>query len=249
VTLGEGASKVDTQYRHGLERGRTKADSIADEIERAIVNREFRTGTVVGSEGAIAARYAVSRPVVREAFRILELSGIASVRRGPGGGLVVEEPNAGPVVAAARRFLGYRGVSRSELLSARLALELACVNGLATSIDEDKIFVLRRVLDQEHRAGPQLVGTGERLAEQLHYVIAELAGNAAFALFVPVLAQLSSELTELGQDDCVALSDQTRHAHAVIVEAIITGDGGLAQHRMRRHLNALADRYATADGR
>jgi DNA-binding FadR family transcriptional regulator len=231
----------------GPVRGRTKADSVADEIERAIVNREFRTGEVVGSEQVIAAKFAVSRPVAREAFRILELSGMASVRRGPGGGLVVEEPNAGPVVAAARRFLRYRGVSRNELLSARLGLELACVNDLATSVDEDKILALRRVLDQERQAGAQLVGTGEGLAEQFHYVIAELAGNAAFALFVPVLARLSSELTELGPDDCGALSDETRHAHTAIVEAITTGDSGLAQHRMRRHLSALADRYTTAD--
>jgi DNA-binding FadR family transcriptional regulator len=44
-------------------------------------------------------------------------------------------------------------------------------------------------------------------------------------------------------------SDEIRHAHTAIVEAIITGDSGLAQHRMRRHLSALADRYSTADHR
>ncbi|MTB18225.1 MAG: GntR family transcriptional regulator, partial [Actinobacteria bacterium] len=80
-------------------RGRTRADGIASEIERAILARQLAVGELIGSEETLAERFGASRPVVREAFRILELSGLATTRRGPGGGLIVVAPNPDPVVA------------------------------------------------------------------------------------------------------------------------------------------------------
>jgi DNA-binding FadR family transcriptional regulator len=34
--------------------------------------------------------------------------------------------------------------------------------------------------------------------------------------------------------------EEVHHAHEVIAEAIVAGDAALAQHRMLKHLNALA---------
>ena len=51
-------------------------------------------GEVFGSEVALLERYRVSRAVLREAVRLLEYHAVATTRRGPGGGLVVAEPQA-----------------------------------------------------------------------------------------------------------------------------------------------------------
>jgi DNA-binding FadR family transcriptional regulator len=239
-----GAKAVNVSAIQGAagspKRGRTKADEIAADIERSILKRQFRVGDVIGSEETMSTRFAVSRPVIREAFRILEMSGMATVRRGPGGGLAVIEPTADPVVAAAERFLEYRGVRRSEMLTARVALEMTCVEQLSLSIDEAKIAILREALAAEARAGTQVV-SGQVVAEQMHVVIAELAGNVALALFVPVLARLSTRATDLPESEWADRSAVIHHAHVSIVDAIIAGDVPLAQHRMRRHLAALAE--------
>jgi DNA-binding FadR family transcriptional regulator len=226
---------VDT----GGKRGRVKADTIAVEIERAIMAREHVHGEVVGSEEALANRFSVSRPIMREAFRLLELSGVASVRRGPGGGLVVEEPNADPVVAAAQRFLQYRGVGPGDVVPARIALEALCVEELVGCLDESKISQLRFALEEEERAGPAIVG-GQGLGEHIHLLIADLSGNVVFGLFVPVLTRLSSQAIHLPEADWPARAAESHSAHVAIVDAIVRGDVGLAQHRLRRHLNAMS---------
>jgi DNA-binding FadR family transcriptional regulator len=230
----------------GQQRGRTKADEIAADIERSILKRELHVGDVIGSEETLSTRFEVSRPVIREVFRILEMSGMATVRRGPGGGLAVTEPTADPVVAAAERYLEYRGVRRSEMLTTRVALEMTCVEQLTKSMDEAKIAALRATLAAEERAGTEVV-TGPVVAEHLHVRMAELSGNVVLSLFVPVLARLSTRATDLHESEWALRSAEIHRAHVAIVDAMTAGDLPLAQHRMRGHLNALADAQRTQE--
>lgn len=240
-----GGSAAGDRYG-GITRGRTKADLIAATIEQAILDREYGVGDVVGSETVFAERFSASRPIVREAFRILEMSGMAHTRKGPGGGLVVGRPNADPVVAAASRYLEYTGVKAEDLLRARLALELACVEELAASMTEEKVARLRREIDEERQAGTNLVGPRPR-GEAFHTLLAELTGNSALVLFVPVLSRLSSRASARrirpSEGAYSRLAPVVLHAHESIAAAVMQGDAALAQSRVRKHLAALIDFY------
>ena len=66
--------------------GRTRAAQLVDRIESSILSGELPAGTVLGSARDLGERYDVGQPVVREAFRMLECSGLARPRRGLGGG-------------------------------------------------------------------------------------------------------------------------------------------------------------------
>ena len=70
--------------------GNKGAEQVARSIFRDIVARNLpEPGTLLGSEAELTAKYEVSRAVFREAVRILEHHQIATMRRGPGGGLFV----------------------------------------------------------------------------------------------------------------------------------------------------------------
>src|SRR5687768_15782586 len=101
------------------------ASVVARHIEDDVVARGWPVGTVLGSETELLERYGVSRAVLREAVRIVEHSGAARMRRGPGGGLVVSEPNRGAVVAAIGVWLSYIGVSMTEMFEVRRPLMMA----------------------------------------------------------------------------------------------------------------------------
>jgi DNA-binding FadR family transcriptional regulator len=208
-----------------------RAEQTAAKIERAIVEEGWPRGSVIGSESELLAEYGVSRAVLREAVRLLEHDHVAQMRRGPGGGLVVTEPDPEAVTGAAARYLRLRGVSPAQLFSARIAVETAAVKAAAENIDEPGISLLREVLDQE-AADPQQADVD---GDGFHLAVARLAGNPA----VELLAEM---MTKLG---AVAVpSSVRREAHAVhqgIAEAIIAGDVGLAQHRATRHLQAMAE--------
>ena len=60
------------------------SSQVAREIGRRIVSGSYAPGDLIEDEAALAARYQVSRPVVREAVKTLAGKGLLEVRRGIG---------------------------------------------------------------------------------------------------------------------------------------------------------------------
>lgn len=222
---------------------RRLAETIADRIQRDIVENGWKIGSLLGSEPDLIERYGVSRAVFREAARIIEHQQIARMRRGPGGGLVVTEPDAEIVRRAAGVYLRYQRVRRLDLWQARTALELSAVDAAAERIDDTGIGYLQGLLETEAELIEQGVDLGH--ARHMHAAIADIAGNPASKLFIEVLAQLDEAMVhehwaaQEGDPRATRQSDASHHAHVRIVDAIVAGDRALAQHRMRRHLDAI----------
>ena len=214
------------------------AEVVAERIEREVLDRGWRVGHPLGSEAELAERMGVSRAVLREAVRIVEHHRIARMRRGPGGGLFVTEPDNVAVGRAVELYLGQVGVDGAQLFEARLALELVSVQKASERLSEEGVRRLRETLEREKTQARTTI-TSEH-PQDLHHVIAELSGNPAIALFVDVLAELSRARSVDSVADLDAELPGYRRAHERITEAIIAGDGALAQHAMRRHLEYVA---------
>lgn len=209
--------------------------SLARQIEDEIVAGRWPVGTVIGSETDLMAKHQVGRAVLREAVRLLEHHGIAAMRPGPGGGLIVAEPDAGAVRAALAVLLRFQGVTLEQLLEAKAALELSCVQLACGRLDEVGIERLRAAVAQEARTPPGHhtdIGPGN-----LHILVAELTGNPAMHIFVDVLTRLSVEHAQpLDPAFLDRVAGETYAAHAAIAEAIVAGDAAVARHLMLRHL-------------
>lgn len=220
------------------------AEQTSEKIEMKIIEMDWPVGKVIGSEADLLAEYGVSRAALREAIRLLEHHNVANMRRGPGGGLIVAEPDPDAMAHAAAVYLRYRKVSPPDLFETRTALELAAVRSAAEHIDEAGIIKLRDVLTRESEfAG----GEPDAANHDFHVVVAELTGNPALHLFINVLTQLTAArflgVTALLDKQAVPAAgdaEEAHRAHEAIAEAIIAGDVALAQHRMHRHLDTLA---------
>src|ERR1700722_316778 len=55
---------------------------VAEQLRRQIVSGELREGDALPPESTLVERYGVSRPTLREAFRILEAEHIIEIKRG-----------------------------------------------------------------------------------------------------------------------------------------------------------------------
>src|SRR6202012_6259409 len=73
---------------------------VATHLRRQIVRGELRPGETLPLESQLMEQYGVSRPTLREAFRILESETLISVRSGGHGGARVVAPEVS--VAAGR---------------------------------------------------------------------------------------------------------------------------------------------------
>src|SRR2546423_893707 len=62
------------------------AELVARALRRQIIRRELGQGEALPSESALMEQFGVSRPTLREAFRLLESESLIEVRRGVRGG-------------------------------------------------------------------------------------------------------------------------------------------------------------------
>jgi DNA-binding FadR family transcriptional regulator len=210
------------------------AEVVAQKIERDIAERGWAVGEVIGSETELLARYGVSRAVLREAVRIVEHHYIATMRRGPHGGLVVTAPDIGAIVRSVALQLQFEHIEVRQLYEARVALELSCVREAAERITPEGIIRLQAFLDKEGQL--DVVGLRSH-SHDFHVLIAELTGNPAWRLFVQILGRLTEEQSPHPASPEEA--DEVRRVHVRIAEAVMARDADAAERRMRRHLHAV----------
>jgi len=222
-------------------KGHKLAEIIAEEIRADIVRGRWEVGTVIDSENGLVERYDVSRAAIREAVRLLEHHSIAWMRRGPGGGLLVAQPDLDASVEAMALYLDYRGATAGDLLLVRKALEFGCVDIVASRASEPEI---RDRLEQALTVTPDTpAGDVNRLADELHLTAAELTGNPVLVFLIRTITSLwarhiADEPTRPVPAENAA--EAITRAHSAIVEAVLAGDRSLARHRMTRHLDALS---------
>src|SRR6516162_10423779 len=158
------------------------ASKVARRIEADIVRRGWTVGESLGSEQALQQRFRVSRSVLREAVRLVEHHQVARMRRGPNGGLLICEPDAGPATRAVVIYLEYLGTTLVDLLNARLVLEPLAASLAAERIDEAGIDRLRAVLRAEERWRAGLPAP----RDEVHIALAEQSKSPVLQLFIEI---------------------------------------------------------------
>ncbi len=105
-----------------------RAEDVARAILQDVVADDLPPGTLLGSQAALIERYGASRAVFREALRLLEHHQIATMRRGPGGGLFVSAPSVRGVSDVVAVYLARRDISMADLVELRVRVEMALVD-------------------------------------------------------------------------------------------------------------------------
>ncbi len=100
-------------------------EAATEHLTEAIERAGLRRGDRLPSEGDLAAALGISKPTLRQALRVLEMSGLLAVRRGKGGGIVVTSDLV-PVVAISSR-VALEESAAIDTLRARRVLERAVV--------------------------------------------------------------------------------------------------------------------------
>ena len=220
-----------------------RAEDVARAILHDIVADDLPPGTLLGSQTALIERYGASRAVFREALRLLEHHQIASMRRGPGGGLFVSAPSVRGVSDVVAVYLARRDISMADLVELRVRVEMALVDLAIAHHDHDGAgegldAELQEALKRERELSVVEFADG---GHDLHAVIAGLAGNRALELVALVLIRLVRlhQVEEVSDQERAAAALKVSRAHGAIADAITDGDSELAQRRMRRHLEAL----------
>jgi len=97
---------------------------IANRIEEELIRHpRWPADSIYGSEAELCDRFQVGRAVIREAVRVLEVRGVARMRRGPNGGLQVLRPSRTQSVDIAADYFFFLSFNADLIHRARTLLE------------------------------------------------------------------------------------------------------------------------------
>lgn len=159
------------------------AHRVARQIETDIVEAGFAEGDNLGTEREIAARFRIGRNTLRQALTLVSRSGLARVRRGVDGGLIVTKPEEAVVADALRNFLELAPSDLAELLEARRQFEDLAIS-LAIERQNVASSAQLRTLVAHGRGNPALT-------MELMKAISSASGNPYLALIRHMLESLS----------------------------------------------------------
>ena len=215
-------------------------EMVASQLRRQIVLGELKEGDQLPPESVLMEQFGVSRPTLREAFRILEAEGAITVRRGVRGGARVQAPDISVAARQIGLLLQYRGALLSDVYEVRAVLEPAAARMTARRRTSADLARLQEVLDR-HRESLDDPAASIAADAEFHRLIVELSGNETLQILTGMLTNIIRE-----GDRSYAESHDWQHeqelakiairAHTRLVELIRKRSGEEAEEFWRKHL-------------
>lgn len=215
------------------------AELVAHHLRKRIVRGELREGESLPSEATLTTQFGVSRPTLREAFRVLEAEQFITVRRGAKGGASVHAPNANMVARYAGFYLEHAGTTLADVFQARVAVEAPAAALAAERATADDIARLRASAADCERVDDD----GRLLAQHFsdfHALVVELSGNRTLSLLHSMLREIIDmaklrRFTDGGAGKRRAIAHGAK-AHERLVDLIEAGDVAAAEEFWQTHL-------------
>ncbi len=223
-------------YPQWLDFGRNKfAHTLIYRIRHDIRRQGLAAGDRLGSETDLIRNYDVSRSILREALRILELIGITESRTGPYGGVFVDRADPDNTVEAAGQFLEQSDLPYEQIYEVRLELDTFATELAAERRTEAQTQNLDRALAAE--SGARSAEEFAAAAGHLHNAICAAAHNRVIGLYVNVL--ISSKLFRFVHEQQLRKLMDNRtilvRSHERIIRAIKARDAEQASRHMLDH--------------
>ena len=228
------------------------SELVAAQLRRQIVRGTVQPGQKLPPETQLMEQFGVSRPTIREAFRILETERLIVVRPGSRGGAQVVAPD--PTVAA--RWVGLllqlQGATIDDVYEARKVAEPVCAGMLARGRTEQDLADLAAVVAEIESAIEDTDGRApdpaqwSRLTHRFHELIMQRSGNKTLALQGAVLHDIIATHTELRVSrnfDRAESPERFRRAvkaYKKMLALIEARDADGAQRLWRSHMESAA---------
>ena len=132
------------------------------------------------------AQFGVSRPTLREAFRILEAEDLISVKRGSRGGARVTQPSLSVAARYVGLLLQVQGTTIADVYEARMVLEPACARLLARRRTKQDLADLSACIEE---LAPEPALWSSRAA-RFHELIMQRSGSKTLAVQGGVLQDI-----------------------------------------------------------
>lgn len=221
-------------------------EEVSSEIKKLVIQGVLKPGDKLPPETELAHQFNVGRQTIREALRILELSGFISIQKGFGGGPVIKDTILNRISSLFLDAFQMEKVSIEELTVARFKIEKIVLEDAIDFADDQDIQALRENIEKARKKIENKSMARDENFE-FHNLLARASKNHVFVVVAgSILALLEDLLSRMPPD--LEVSRQALTSHENILKAMISKDRAAAiksleKHllKVRNHLKSLTD--------
>jgi len=213
-------------------------DEVLAQLKESILRGAFKEGDKLPSERELTSLFNVSRGVVREAIRGLQVSGYVEIRQGPLGGAFVKEISMGLFDTGFTDLFFANKLTITEVLNVRQYIEPEIARLAALNISDANRKTLEMALAQERQPFESTDDLMDKLTA-VHFILAEVCGNRLFEGIIKSIIYLTHRIVKTLLADLLRLHGVGEHDD--IVEAVLKGDPEAAATAMALHGKKFSD--------
>lgn len=226
------------------------AELVAQQIRRQIIRGELEEGTTLRPETELMGEFGVSRPTLREAFRVLESESLISVTRGSRGGARVHAPAIGTAARYAGLFLQHRQATLADVQATRELVEPPAARLLAGGRSPDALRALREIvaLEKDQIGDPAAFAA---LSTRFHELVAEHSRSQTLAFVVGMLGEIIRRHAESSLEGSVDSRSLRRaiRSQEKLIALVEAGDADGAEEHWRSHVRTANRSILKSAGR
>lgn len=214
-------------------------EDVVAQIERAILDGHLKPGSRLPSERELIEQLAVSRGTLREALRVLEYSGLVTIKKGVRGGAFVSATSGLMVANSLKWLLRMKRITLKELAEFRERLEGGAVRDAVRAARRSDLERLEQIVE-ELRETKDRRDQWRRTLEldlKFHESLVQVSGNT---LSYTVMCSIIDCMREAFEAIPTDQGERVYRDHHRILVAIQSGDADRAEEEMRRHIRHFA---------
>lgn len=216
---------------------RRTSDEIIDQLRDRLRNNDLKPGDRLPPERQLAEQFQASRNTVREALRMMEVSGLIEIRKGATGGAFIAQGDAKVVSRSLSDMYTLSVYALSDLTEVRLWLGTLITRLACQRATEEDLSALRANVEQANELTE--AGLWEQRAEVNHQFLNLLAAATAN----PIIAMLQHSITQIVREivnDVGPLTDRSiLDSRQRLMQHLVHHDEDAAVAEMEEHLRQL----------
>lgn len=198
-------------------------EEISSRIKELIFEGTLKPGDKLPSENALAKKFHVGRQSIREALRLLELSGFIAVQKGVNGGPIIEDTMLNKMAGLFLDTFRFNKIPIGDLTAARKEIEKVILKIAIAQASESDIEALQANIRKAREMQIQGMAAFEENTE-FHRILAKTSKNHVFAMVIEPILALESDFRSKFKNIDVNKSIKITQFHEEILNALIDGD-------------------------
>ncbi|MGI3171135.1 FadR/GntR family transcriptional regulator [Pseudooceanicola sp. C21-150M6] len=229
-------------------RHRKRGDLVVGEIKAWISDRALSPGDRLPKEAELQEIFGVSRGVIREALKVLEVQGLVTLSTGPKGGARLEVPPFDRTFRFVQNYLFFQGLSVADIYEQRLLIEPELAAGAVPYLTEDNFAMMERSIELSATdAAPDSEEAMRSRQEDLnfHDVFARSNPNSMLSFTGQMINETLRTVVEISWAESAEhygeFGRSNAEAHRRILSACRAGDRDQVRDEMRLHILEVRD--------